>query len=70
MRTPLANNLANRRFFNKLNEFSSAKKLPSIKSRCRLISISDSVNPFYHLSKTFEFEMFLIDILVSKSKKI
>ena len=29
MRTPLANNLVNRRFINKLNEFSSAKKLIS-----------------------------------------
>jgi len=28
MRTPLANNLSNRRFINKLNEFSSAKKNP------------------------------------------
>ena len=29
MRTPLANNLVNCRFINKLNEFSSAKKLIS-----------------------------------------
>ena len=60
MRTPLANNLSNRRFINKLNEFSSAKKN----------STFDKYNDSIIQSHTNASSLFAITLSVTETNKI